>query len=207
MSITRNNKPQKIGLFFGTFDPIHNGHIHIAKKIKQLQNLDSVLILPLFDAPHKGETVHVNPVERFKMCTLACEELDGIDASPLEIEYEFKGYSMKMIDVVAELHPNDRLYYIIGSDVYLSILKWVSLELLIEKVTFSVALRAHKDLEAVLSIKEIIKQMGGQTVVSEFSIANHSSTEIRKCIRNQQSIQDKIPKVVEEYIHTKGLYT
>lgn len=201
-----SKKQVKRGIFFGTFDPIHNGHIHIAQNIKVIQDLDSVLILPLFASPHKGSTVSVEPIERYKMCELACRDIEGLDASCLELNQEMTGYSIKMVDVIIEAYPKDKLYYIIGSDIFLSIMKWVSLTELIKRVTFCVAIRNHEDVEKVLEVKDVLEQIGGETCLCEFDILDLSSTRVRECIRDEKCISEMVPQSVVTYINENKLY-
>jgi len=199
-------RKKRIGIFLGTFDPIHNAHIHIAQGAIKNVGLDSVIILPSFKSPHKGEGISISSKERMTMCELACYGENLIIASDVEIKNKLEGYSLKKIDLIADDYPNSELYYIIGSDAYLSIRQWDNLEDLIGKVVFCVIMRNYNDTQRVEEIKSELEVLGGKTHICNFKTLDISSTGIREKIRRGDSIKDLVDKRVENFILANNLY-
>lgn len=202
-----NEAKHKLGIFLGTFDPIHNGHMHIARSVASSIGLDSVIIVPSYDSPHKGESVCSSSKERMTMCELACDGEKSIVASDIEIKNKLEGYSLKKIDMIAENYPKAKLYYIIGSDTYLTIMGWNNLEELISKVSFCVVMRDDKDISNIEEIEGKLELLGGETCVCSFDALEISSTNIRKTIKNGESISGLVPEMVEKFILENKLYT
>jgi nicotinate-nucleotide adenylyltransferase len=111
-----------------------------------------------------------------------------------------------MVDLVKADYPNDELFYIVGSDVFLSILHWISLEDLIKKVTFAVALREHEKLQAINQVKTKVEIQGGKVVVCEFDIEQCSSTQIKQTLKAGKSISDCVHQDVIDYINQHKTY-
>jgi len=201
-----NEAKQKLGIFLGTFDPIHNGHMHIARSVIQSIGLDSVIIVPSYESPHKGESVCSSAKERMTMCKLACYGENLIIASDIEIKNKLEGYSLKKIDMIATSNPQSKLYYIIGSDAYLSIMGWLNLEKLISRVAFCVVVRDNNDTYKVEEIKHELELLGGETCICSFDTLDISSTNIRKIIRSDDIISGLVPENVEKFIFDNKLY-
>lgn len=201
--MSQTNK--KIGFLMGTFDPIHNGHLHILKQTKTLLDLDLTLLVPLFDAPHKDNFVVASIEERLAMCEMACHHTD-IQTSHAIINNKIKGYSIDLITVIKEAYPQDRLYYILGSDVFKSILEWTMLEQLIPLVDLAVVVRNHEDLEEIHRIKDILEKRGATVHITSFPIVDISSTFIKKNFNNHQLVKDMIPIELEDYLKKTRLY-
>lgn len=201
-----NKNPKKIALFLGTFDPIHNGHMHIAKSVLHELSLDEVLIIPSFDSPHKGENLCTCTDERLTMCELACEDVDNVDVSDIEIKNKLEGYSLKKIDLIAEKYSESKLYYIIGSDTYMTMMKWSNLEYFISKVSLCVIIREKKDLSKVREIKKNLEKLKAETFICNFETLDISSTRIRKLIKSGDSISSLVSENIENYIYENRLY-
>jgi len=201
-----NESKYKIGIFLGTFDPIHNGHMHIARSVIRNMGLDSVIIVPSYESPHKGESVRSSSKERMIMCELACDGEKSIVASDIEIKNELEGYSLKKIDMIAENNPSSKLFYIIGSDTYLTIMRWNNLDELISKVSFCVVVRDDKDISKIGEVKKKLELLGGETCICSFDTLDISSTSIRKVIRNSESISGLVPENVKKFILDNKLY-
>lgn len=196
-------KKQRLGIFSGTFDPIHSGHIHIAKEVINELNLNLLAIVPSFQVPHKGETITCSPKERLFMCQLACKGFDNIVISDFEIENAIKGYSIDTIDKLKETYMSDETFYIIGSDVYLSILNWKNLNQLIKKVTFCIVIRNLDDFDKVQRVKKELDKRGAKSYICKFKAIEVSSTNIKCRINDNESVEDLISKEAENLILAK----
>lgn len=182
----------------GSFDPIHKGHIKIAKHLAL--ELDEVLIVPLYDAPHKQGLT--NASHRLNMCQLACRDLDRINVSTAVIDHHITGYDLDLIRVIKELYKEDDLYYILGSDVYLSILTWPSLKDLVKLVDFYVIIR---DKSHMSRIQEISDNLQGQTREIFIEEDKISSTRVKEDLKANKVSQD-IDDLIYSYIKKNKLY-
>jgi len=201
-----NNKPkQKLGFLIGTFDPIHNGHIHILEMVKSYLELDTALLVPLFDAPHKDNSIVATPKERVLMCELACHSL-ALETSSLIVAHKISGYSLELISIIRKQYPTEQLFYILGSDVFSSILKWSSLSEMISMVEFCVVLRNHDALKEMLLIKKELENKNAKVHICEFPIKEISSSYIKANYMSHENIKELIPPSVEEYIKKHLLY-
>ena len=106
----------KIGILGGTFDPIHNAHIEIAKNALEQFKLDKVWIMPTPNPPHKDKANITSVEDRVNMFKLAIENIDGLELCDYEIKKEGKVYSADTLTELKELYPDDKFYFIIGSD-------------------------------------------------------------------------------------------
>ncbi|MBI9015612.1 MAG: nicotinate (nicotinamide) nucleotide adenylyltransferase [Clostridiales bacterium] len=200
-----NKKTQKLGFLLGTFDPIHNGHIHILEMVRAYLQLDKALLVPLYDAPHKDNTVIATSDERVEMCKLACKST-ALETSSLIVDHKINGYSLDLISVIKKQYPTDQLVYILGSDVFSSILKWSSLNDIISMVEFCVVLRSHDVLNEMFVIKKELEQRKATVHICEFPIKEISSSYIKSNLTNHENIKELIPPEVEAYIKKHSLY-
>lgn len=200
-----NKQTQKLGFLLGTFDPIHNGHIHILEMVKSYLELDTALLVPLYDAPHKDSTIVATPQERILMCQLACNSI-ALETSSLIVDHKISGYSLNLISIIKKQYPNEQLFYILGSDVFSSILRWSSLTEMISQVEFCVVLRSHDVLNDMLFIKKELEHRNATVHICEFPIKEISSSYIKSNFMNHENINELIPSSVEAYIKKHSLY-
>lgn len=171
---------KKLGVFYGTFDPIHKGHTRLAQTVLKALSLDKVLIVPLKDVPHKKDKVVFDIEDRVAMCKLA-EEV-GVETSPVMAMFDVEGYDMQMIQLIKTLYKPETFYYILGSDVFKHILSWDMLHELIGQVVFVVALRDHQDDKVVNSVTKELEALGGRVELVEMPVMTISSTKIKRAL-------------------------
>jgi nicotinate-nucleotide adenylyltransferase len=130
----------KIGIFGGTFDPVHNAHIAVALAARDTLGLDRVLVIPAANPPHKREAT-ASFFHRYRMVELACKPYSSLEPSLLEAGEE-RSYSIRTIEKVrATAQPVDLLYFIIGADAFAEITTWHRWEDVVASVTFAVVTR------------------------------------------------------------------
>ena len=197
---------KKIGIFGGTFDPIHTGHIEIAKTAKERMALDMVVFVPSGDPPHKSLKNARNKEDRLTMTELATSSYDFFSVSDYEIKKNEKSYSVNLIKHFKEVYKEDELYFIIGADSLYNLPLWYHYEELMEMVTFIVLSRPHQ-----LDEKNLLDKFKGTEkpfrafFIDDVSI-DISATEIRDKIKNGQNVKDILPQLVYRYIIDNGLY-
>ena len=188
---------KKYGVFGGSFDPIHLGHLHLINEILKLDLFEKLIVGPAGDPWQKSPRVSAQ--QRLEMAKLALAELPVI-VSSVEVLREGASYA---IDTARELRnefPNTEFTWIVGSDVINSVGTWHSVGQLAQEVDFLVIKRPNSKVEK--------SQIPGEIRYSEIEIAalDISATEIRQALAEKKDVSKLIPASVAGFIHSKGLY-
>jgi nicotinate-nucleotide adenylyltransferase len=191
-----NPSEQRICLFGGTFDPIHNAHLHVAGEAARLFGLDRVLFVPAANPPHK-QSFQITPFEdRLHMVELACKEYPNFEASRLE-EGEGASYSIDTVEKLKpSLHPGDRLFFLIGSDAFDEIETWHRWQDLVREVDFIVVSRPGNEFRVPPGAR--VHRLDGLALAV-------SSTGIRDRLSHGEPTPE-LPGAVRTYIDEHHLY-
>ena len=197
----------RIGIFGGTFSPVHNGHVSAAKSFMEQMWLDILFVIPTGTSPHKEMSGGADAYDRLRMCEAAFSGIDGVIVSDMEIRREGKSYT---VDTLRQLYdPENRLFLLCGTDMMLTLDKWYQAEEIF-KLCYPVYMRREND-EVITNLiikknaeyKEkygrIATRITGDAVVV-------SSSEVREKIQKGEDISSLVPPAVEAYIKEKGLY-
>ena len=227
--------PRRIAIFGGSFDPIHNGHLAVARAADRRFNFDEMHFIPASRPPHKLK-LHLAPFpHRFAMVSLACAEHPHFVPSLAEAGEDFSGTQMQYsVDTVRYFRhayhgAGDRIFFMIGADAFLDIPMWKEYESLLGLCDFVVANRPGIRAEALrlvippdLMARPDIKKNGESETAHPSQVVAHlrrtniyllenvasevSATDIRKRANRGQSIHGLVSARVEEYILKQGLY-
>lgn len=200
---------EKIGIFGGTFDPIHNLHLQIAKNTKDLLDLDRVIMVPTGNPPHKNNAKVSSFQHRYAMVQLAIKDMAGFFVSDIENKVGLKkSYTSDTLDALKGSYPNDQLYFIVGSDSLFDIETWKNPKNIFDKAVLVVFYRPNvSSLDQLKDqMRYLEKKYGGNIKLIEVAGQNMSSTEIRNDLRDGQLSNKIIPNLVEEYIKEHKLY-
>jgi nicotinate-nucleotide adenylyltransferase len=198
----------RIGIYGGTFSPVHNGHIAAARAFMEQMWLDILYVIPTGVSPHKQMDGDANNEDRLTMCRLAFEgNMDGVIVSDLEMKREGKSYT---VDTLRELYrEGDRLFLLCGTDMMLTLDKWREPEEIF-RLCYPVYVRRESDseLDAVIveKLKEYKEKFGKNVMRLVTDPVEISSSEIRKRIASGDDVSELVPSDVAEYIFKKGLY-
>ena len=197
----------RIGIYGGTFSPVHAGHVAAAKAFMEQMWLDVLYVIPTGVTPHKQMDGEVTAAQRLRMCELAFEGVEGVIVSDLEIRREGKSFT---VDTLSALAGKDRrLFLLLGTDMMLTLDKWRSPERIFE-LCYPVYIRRESDRaldEEIVQKIALYNQKYGKVVRRIVADPIEvSSTEIRERIRTGQSIEDFVPLRVAAYIKENGLY-
>ncbi len=190
----------KIGIFGGTFDPPHNGHLHLAENISKEMCLDKIIVIPTFVAPHKTDKKTSSAEDRFKMCEL-CFKSDLFEISNIEINRGGKSYTVDTLTALREKYPDDKFFLIIGSDMLEYFSKWYRYEDILKLCTLCCVGRENK----TLTLPDFFTN-DNQVYLSSAKPLEMSSTFIRNAVKNSEDINDYLPENVAEYIKERKLY-
>src|ERR1041385_8649621 len=227
------HQPRRIALFGGSFDPIHNGHLAVARAADRRFNFDQIHFIPASRPPHKLRQ-HLAPFpHRFAMVALACAEHQHFVPSVAEAGDDFSGaqlhYSVDTVRYFRHAYHGhgDRIYFIIGADAFLDIPMWKEYETLLGLCDFIVANRPGIRVEALRLVippdliarpgakkeaeaahpSQVVAQLHCSTVYLLENISSDvSATDIRRRAQRGQSIHGLVSARVEEYILKQGLY-
>ena len=188
--------PQRLAIFGGTFDPVHNAHLAVAREAASRFELDRVLVIPNGNPPHKRGVERADWADRYRMVELACAGDPHLTPSRLE-EGQARSYSIHTIERVRAEHPEDRIFFLIGADAFAEIRTWHRWEEVLAAVDFIVVSRpGHRyDVPA-----------GARALPLETVSLEISSSEIRSELRAGRMPPKALPDAVREYIRAKGLY-
>jgi nicotinate-nucleotide adenylyltransferase len=223
--------PRRIAIFGGSFDPIHNGHLSVARAADRRFNFDELHFIPASRPPHKLKQ-HLAPFpHRFAMVSLACTEHPHFVPSLAEAGEDFSGtqlhYSVDTVRYFRHVYHGhgDRLFFIIGADAFLDIPMWKEYETLLTLCDFIIANRPGIRPEALRLVippdlmagadakkeadppSQMVAQLHKTAVYLLENVSSDiSATDIRRRVNRGQSIHGLVSSRVEEYILKQGLY-
>ena len=196
---------EKIGIFGGSFDPPHIGHIQAAKQAIEALRLDRLLLIPARIAPHKKGSV-AEPQHRLAMLRIASEGLPNTTVSDLEISREGTSYTWETVEKVRALHPDAEIFLLMGSDMFLAFQNWKHPERILAQATLAVFCRGGKGEKASIAAKKAeLEAQGHKIVCLENKVVNISSTQMRRLLAFQCA-DEFLPAGVGDYIRAHGLY-
>ena len=202
-----NEQDIRVGIYGGTFAPIHNGHVNAAKLFMEQMRLDYLFIIPTAIPPHKQIDASDDPKHRLNMCALAFGDMNGVVVSDMELKRGGKSYT---VDTLRELSaPGRRLLLLCGTDMVLSFDTWYEYKEIL-KLCYPVYIRRESDklLDSMIVNKltkyyEESGKMFRKIVGEPLTL---SSSEIREKVKRGEDISALVPKAVDEYIRLYGLY-
>ncbi len=188
----------KVGLFFGSFNPIHIGHMIIANYMSQFTELDKVWLIVSPHNPLKDKSYLINAYDRVEMCKLAFEDHPSISVSDIELHLPTPSYTIDTLTYLKEKYPEHEFSLIMGADNLSSLKKWKNYEVLLRDYQFYVYPRLKESTSEYLNHTNVH--------VTETPIMELSSTFIRKAIKDQKDIRYFVPDKVLNFIEAKSLY-
>lgn len=197
----------RVGIYGGTFAPIHNGHVAAAKAFMEQMKLDYMFVIPSCIPPHKQIDKGDDPLFRLRMCELAFENTDGVIISDCEIRRGGKSYTY---DTLKEFErPDTRLFLMCGTDMVLTFDSWYRFEDIF-KLCYPVYVRRENDaLITNLLLKKITEYYEKYGVMFRRIVTEPiemSSTQIREMVAAGKSISGMVPRSVENFITENRLY-
>ncbi len=196
---------RKIGILGGTFNPIHNGHLHIAQGFQKHLELDSMILIPSRKPTHKTADNLESGQDRLAMCRIAAREY-GYQVSDIEIRRETASYTVYTLETLREWYPDDRFYLLMGEDMFLTLLQWKNINRICELAILCAAPRSGNAAERLMRYGERLHEIGGVVRIVPVEYQDLSSTQIRNRIRRGDSVSGLMPDGVAEYIREHQLY-
>lgn len=189
-----------IGIYGGSFNPPHLGHLIVLEGVQDQLHFDRVLFIPAANPPHKSDPSLAPPSDRLEMTRLAIEGNAVFQASDIEIKRDGRSYSIDTLDSLAAEHPGDKFSLIIGADNFLEFETWKSAQEILTKA--EVVVMNRQGFSAQPGKNEFVRLVRFVRVPN----IGISSTDIRRRVKLGRSIRYLVPPSVENYIRRKGLY-
>ena len=194
--------PLRIGLFGGTFDPPHRGHIAVAADVADALDLDQVLWIPAAQPPHKSLVSAASLALRLEMTRVAVKVDSRFEVSNIEVERGGVSYTLDTVQALRESHPGTILFLIIGTDQFRGFDTWRNPEKLLELAELVVMDRGGQSgQDCVPEIEDI-----GKVHFVSVGQVDISSTDVRSAAHNGQDLSALVPTKIAEIILREGLY-
>lgn len=217
------NYRERVGIFGGTFNPIHYGHLRAAEEVRERLGLGNILFIPSYNPPLK-ESELVSAEHRYEMTRLAIEPNPFFDISDIECGRQGKSYSVNTLRELKDIYPQKEFYFILGLDSFMDIPAWYRPETLMKltnvvaisrpgysfsgissMVTMDAAIISGLDTCRVTGHEAYLKS-GKKLNLLNVTPLNISATTIRGLVREGRSIKYLLPEMVESYIISNKLY-
>ena len=196
----------RLGIFGGAFNPVHNGHVNLAKSYLSSLALDKLLIIPTANPPHRSAIGFAGEEDRLNMLSLAFEDVDKIELSDIEFKRNEKSYTYDTVKELRKTYTNDEIFLIIGEDQFLMFNSWYKYKELLDEVVLCTAAR-EKDTQKALS--DYAQKLLGSNYgyyIAGFDPIVISSSALREKLKAGEDVSSYLPDKVYNYIKDKGLY-
>lgn len=198
----------KIGIFGGTFNPIHCGHLIIAEAVREKMCLDKVIFIPSGQPPHKPDGVVIDAESRFELVRRAVSTNRFFEASRMEIDREGFTYTINTLTALREAYGRKTgLFFIIGADIIPELTAWKDFRSVFKLCEFIAVPRPGYGRGEIEEDMGRLRQKYGLDIhMVEAPLIDISSSDIRKRCGAGRTIKYLVPESVEEYIMKMGLY-
>lgn len=196
---------ERIGIFGGTFNPVHSGHLLLARHYLDALKLDRLLVIPTGTPPHKDAPELLDGEKRMQLCALAFEDQPRVQLCDIELRRKGKSFTVDTVGWLRQQYPQAQLYLLVGSDMFLSFERWKSWQQILQQVTLCTAARSSGKL---LQLRRHARQLMpyGSTLVFDFPVLEVSSTQIRRRLKEGLDCSQLLPEKVYQQILQQNLY-
>jgi len=216
-------KKERVGLFGGTFNSIHLGHLKAAGIVRDRFKIEKVFFIPSFIPPHKKGDEVAAPEHRLHMVKLALHESPQFIPSSIEIDAGGESYSVITLGKIRKTYSQALVFFILGIDTFLEIETWKDYQEVLKNCFFIIISRPGYSLQEAREVlggryREKMKDISEKAEISEDMLSQYkfflfpldaldvSSTEIRKRVKASESLEGMVPPRVENYIKENNLF-
>ncbi|MDD5864100.1 MAG: nicotinate (nicotinamide) nucleotide adenylyltransferase [Firmicutes bacterium] len=198
---------ERIGIYGGTFNPPHIGHIQAAKQAIPALGLDRLILIPAGVAPHKTLPEHSPTArQRLDMLRIAGADCPGLEVSDMELNREGTSYTWETVDELKKRFPDAELVLLMGSDMLLCFDRWKNPEKILKQASLAVFSRGGRgETAAVAAKKAQLEAVGGKITLVQNEVIDISSTQLRRLLAFHCA-DPFLPKGVGDYIRANSLY-
>ena len=196
---------ERVGIFGGSFDPPHIGHIQSAQQAAKALDLDRLLMIPAAAPPHKSGCF-VSGEHRLAMLRIACGDDPVLQPSDMELRRSGPSYTYETVEAVRDAYPDAEVFLLMGSDMFLSFLNWKNPERILAQAKLAVFCRGDKgEKEKIAQQKALLEQQGHTVFCVENDVVQISSTQMRRLLAFRCA-DEFLPAGVGDYIREHDLY-
>lgn len=201
-------KNNSIAVFGGTFNPIHNAHVHMINAFLNEYKVDLLLITPTGIPPHKEFNQEITNKQRLYMCELVAKKFKNVKVCDLELKRQGKSFTVDTLEEIKKIYSNPKIHFLMGADMFKSFKTWKNPEKILKLASLCVIPRNDKNLDNLLKIKNMLLSFypWAKINVLQTKQINISSSKIRKIIKNRGSLQGLLPEDIIEYLDKHNLY-
>ena len=207
-STTSEDILSRVGIFGGTFDPVHNGHMIIAEQVAEALRLSRVIFVPGGTPPHKpASSVKAGPEDRFEMVEAAIRGNGKFYVDRVEIEAGRAMYSVETVPLIRERWESSRgeWFFITGADEVSNLLSWKEPDKLLEEAVMIAATRPGYDISNLGHLERELSNFD-HIIPVECTRVDISATGIRRMLTEGRSVRYLVPEGAYKIIHDRGLY-
>lgn len=197
---------KKMGLFGGTFDPIHKGHVSVALRLAQTLELDGVLLMPTFVPPHKIKENMASAEHRLAMCQLAAEEHPLLSVSDLELQRGGASFTVDTLTALCKQYPDTQWYLLVGADMFTTLRTWHRFADIADMAVLCTIAREGTDTTKLKEYATALTMDGIRCYVDEYPVEPYSSTQVRQRVAAGEDVSDLVGEAIACYISDNGLY-
>lgn len=195
----------RTGLYGGSFDPIHSGHIAAAEAVLQGRALDRVLLLPAGEPPHKPAGCVASFEDRVSMARLATDSIHGLEVVDWEGHRAGPSYTRDSVAEAMARFPEDSFELLVGADMLADLPRWMDAESIVKNVAIVAFARPGQSIETALSVCLAgLPEADVRTV--KIPMVEASSSAVRGLISDEKSADSMLPRAVARFIEERGLY-
>ncbi len=218
MNLCETKQIMKVGLYFGTFNPIHIGHLIIANHFAEHADLEQIWMIVTPHNPLKNKDTLLNDYKRYEMVFLATEDYPKIKPSDIEFKLPQPNYTVNTLAHLQEKFPQHEFSLIMGEDNLKSLHKWKNFEVILQNHALYVYPRLESKTRTAETISKTLENSSSEDLYKKYidkgaritivtaPIVEISSTFIRENIKNRKNVQPLLPQKVWEYIDYGNLY-
>ena len=199
---------ERIGIYGGTFNPPHIGHIQAAKQAVKALGLSKLLIIPAYAPPHKAVLPTNSPTaqQRLEMLRIAVADCPGIEVSDMELRREGVSYTVETVLALKRQYPDGELVLLMGTDMFLTFESWMRWEEILQNASLGVFYRGAKgEKSAIARKKEELEALGAKVTLVQNDVIAISSTQMRRLLAFRCA-GELLPAGVLDYIRENRLY-
>ena len=218
----------RIGIYGGTFDPVHNGHVNVARGVIDAFEFDELLFIPAFVPPHKRGVAISSGFHRFAMLVIATERESEMRVSTMELELPSRPYTVETLARLQANDPQAQLFFVMGADSFAEVTLWREYERLLTQYSIVVAMRPERDSilendvepgahlaahlrERMVDLRGARRPSKGELdkahiFLTDYVLSDVSATKIRELISRGEDVSSLVPRGVAQYAVKYGIY-
>ncbi len=205
--MTNDQRPIRLGIYGGSFDPIHLGHLLLAETCREACELDRVLFLPCGKSPHKPHGAIATGNQRAEMLEFAVAGDPRFGVCRIELERSGPSYTIETLRQLRVEQPDSELFFLMGADSLADLPLWREPQAILELATIVAVNRGHRPPPDWASLESRLEPSVRDRVrLVTMPAIDLSATEIRERARTGRSLRFRVPRAVEEYIRQNELY-